>query len=438
MSLKISCNWLDRAPQPTESELDATFAALRVIIAGVNSTAYSEVDEGRPGRGSGRHHEKLHIPAYFLAEWFSENWWPLLNEPRKNENSDDREFQSRHSILTAQHGFALPSVLFEPLGEMVRIACRPHTSSLAGVNFGNSAETFLPRHAVEGVLRSFVETCVNRLEVCEIKDTPLQQAWADVEATAEDEATFCRLAGAIGINPYEVNDNLAAAINTIYDCLGEKAALDLCMASNQEGVLDFADTAAKIAERLGGYHDATLAPLSNLQIQQDNFSLPGWRRGVAVANSVRKLLDINIHDDQGCDKLLEKLQISTHGYTEFPSNHKNILPGAFDRVDEKAAFLLWQNHEEGRRFSASRAVFLSLYSGKKATRFVTDAQTRDQQASRAFAAEILVPKDYLKSKARHRKIGRDDIHSIAWRRRAAVEVVEYQATNNGLNIEGRI
>lgn len=431
MTLKFSCNWLERPTTPSQDELEATMAALRILIDGKNVTAYAPIVEGERNRSDERVEEKLHIPVYFLAEWIAENWWPLLYEPRKTEGSDDVAFHSRHSLLHAQHGFALPDVQIEPLGEAIRVSCRGRDASVPGVRFRTAATVETARKPVQAILLEFVRTCIERLTACGIAGTPLQQAWQDISQTGEKQVAFCVLVGALGVSPYGATAELAAAIDRIYESVGERAALDLCMASSESDILSLEAIAASVAVNLNGPHESTIAPLEKLMVPNDNISLPSWRRGKNAAINVRKLLDIRTADHLGADKFFDKLKISAGARTGQDSEEV-VFTGGVDRIDYNANIVLLQSHEEARRFAASRAVFLAMASEPKSRRLVTNAMTRDQQASRAFAAEILVPSEYLRAQSRSGKMSRDSVYEVARKWRASVDVVKYQATNNGL------
>jgi len=376
--------------------------------------------------------EKLHIPAYFLAEWMAENWWALLFEPRKSEDRDDVLFHSRHSIIHAQHGFALPDVQFEPFGDSVQVLCKGREVPATGVRFKNTARTVMSRAAVEIVLRKFVDASVERLHASAIKDTPLQRAWQSIQATADDQRQFCELVGALGVNPYSASADLARAVDQIFDALGQQAATDICMAATEEDVLSVGAVAGVLASKLEGPHQVTLAPLDRVHVSPDGAAHPSWRRGKKTAMTVRSSLGINPKDAQGSDKFFDCLKISTAGGRLSNLGGEDIFSGAIDRRGSDAAIVLPQQHEEARRFAASRAVFLGMTSGTSSRRLVTDAMIRDQQASRAFAAEILVPSDDLRAQSRDGRLSRDAVLEIARQRRASVKVVMYQASNNGL------
>jgi len=106
--------------------------------------------------------------------------------------------------------------------------------------------------------------------------------------------------------------------------------------------------------------------------------------------------------------------------------------GAVARDNQRARFGLIQDDQVHRRFSAARATYLAWTSGAKDSRLITNAVTRDQQASRAFAAELLVPAAYLRSQATGRKLPSYKADEIAYEANVSPWVVQRQAANNHL------
>jgi hypothetical protein len=150
----ITCSWL---PHKGESEIDQTLSKLIMTVGDRVVTEYRS--EYLPQS------EHLEIPAYYLAEWIAGNWWPLLWEPRKNEDiGDDQDFLDRHCILAAQHGFALPKVLIVPQDKNINVSAGSRTVPLADdVRFLRSGNVVLPRQDIETELRKFVQKVVSRL-----------------------------------------------------------------------------------------------------------------------------------------------------------------------------------------------------------------------------------------------------------------------------------
>src|ERR1700691_2153611 len=129
-TFKIEHGWLD-SRENNQSELDASLSRLRFLVNEKNVTEYTEAD--------GKKQNELHIPSYYVAEWLAENWWSILFEPRKTEEGDSADFLTRHSLLTAQHGFALPSLLFVPVGRAMEVSTGPRRVPFANIAFTRGA-----------------------------------------------------------------------------------------------------------------------------------------------------------------------------------------------------------------------------------------------------------------------------------------------------------
>lgn len=223
-AFQLKRSWLARKGS---SELEATFCQLSITVDDKNVSEFSDEH--------GTLHEQLEIPAYFLAEWIAENWWPLLWEPRKSEDApEEPDFVARHSILAAQHGFALPRVQLVPTGRSIHVTAKPRFSALAEARFRKVAASSPSREEVEQELRKFVEAAVQRLEGASISGTGLQEAWGLVKEIAEDEIQFCRFAGALGLTPDEVNDQIASLFEKLLPLLGDRLLMDLCLVSRPE------------------------------------------------------------------------------------------------------------------------------------------------------------------------------------------------------------
>jgi hypothetical protein len=160
--LDIRHKWI-KVNDSTATELTATLAHLQIFLGKNNVT------EHRPPAGA----NELQIPVFYLAEWIAENWWVLLFEPRKNEEDDDPEFLSRHSLLAAQHGFPLPALSIEPFGRSIWFSCVPRRAPFANVQFTVDAFGGASRDEVQGTLERFLEDTVRHLEECVFKDNSL-------------------------------------------------------------------------------------------------------------------------------------------------------------------------------------------------------------------------------------------------------------------------
>jgi hypothetical protein len=418
---QVSKVWL---PKKGASELDATMARLKLIIGDKNISEFILDD--------GQRLDHLEIPAYFMAEWIAENWWPLLWEPRKSEDGvDDAEFVARHSLLAAQHGFALPRVTFIPTGRTIHIVASARDAAFADVRFRNSSQAAPLRNDVEKELSAFADAVCARLAQFHIQDTGLQQAWQMVKDVASDEQQFCQFAGALGLTPHDMSDHTASLLDRLLEKLGHRLLMDLCLVALPASFDAIAGAAEAAFDGLNAAQAANLEPLLALSAPTDNFAVPAWRRGVNAAKQLRKRLGIQETDPAGASRVFEKLRLDTGRYGSHFADEVS-LTGAVSRIGSEAQIALLQPAATQRRFTAARAVFSAWMAEEQ--RFLTSAVTRDQQASRAFAAELMAPYSLLRARAKHSKLSQDQVFDLASELQIGTDVISKQAVNNGLQI----
>jgi hypothetical protein len=427
---EIKTKWI-ADDQATNSVLAATLARIQIFLASKNITEYK----------SGTSKESaLQIAAYYLAEWIVENWWIVLFEPRKEEDGDDHEFVARHSILAAQHGFALPSLSITPFGGSIHLSAAPRIAPYANAEFIHGASVDAALDDVQKTLAKFVDDTVDRLRFQGIVNTDFASVWEEIKSLSPEEREFCELVGALGLSPNEISDELSSALERIYDILGPLATRDFCLAATRAYVGTSVHGAAGVAEYLRGSHDTKLAPLKDVFLPSENYSRPSWARGMQAANYLREKFGINITDPLGADKIFERLNIDTVHRAHIPEINNAVplqLPfsSAIDRDDQSAKVALLQDDELHRRFSAGRVTYLGWVSEHHSRRLATNALTRDQQASRSFAAEILTPQAFLKKLAgTQRQLHYDQIREIARERRVMPDVPFKQAVNAGIRV----
>jgi hypothetical protein len=424
---KISTVW---SPAKGNSEADATLCNLTIEVGGHVVTEFVDLHRQTVSK-------HLEVPAYYLAEWVAENWWPLLWEPRKSEDdSDSPEFLARHSFLTAQHGFALPKVLIVALGRLLQVSSSARDVPLADVRFRRGGSASCVREDVEAELSAFVTSVLARLEAAGVRSTYLHDAWSVVKETDAEEAQFCKFVGALGRSPYEVDDATAALIERLLPTLGERLLMDLCLVSPAQTFPIIAEMAEKAAELTKYASLSTLSPLASLKLPHDNISVPAYRRGVNAAQRVKQRLGISETDPRGATRVFEALKIDTSARAGSTwTNDEIAITGAVVREETDMKVALLQPTESKRRFAAARAIF-SGWSAElpNESRLLTSAVTRDQQANRAFAAELTAPRALIKKHAQRGRLSPSAIFELAADLQIGADVVSKQAVNNGVEV----
>jgi hypothetical protein len=406
--------------------VDATFCNLRLHVGDNNVTAYRTHDR--------EEEDHISMPAYYLAEWIAENWWPLLWEPRKAEDSaTDREFLNRHNLMAAQQGFALPSVSLVSTGDNIDIYAAKRRIEHGDAMFLKGGTSILRRSAVEGELQKFVEATLAHLKG--VDDSPLQRSWALITETLEDTADFCRFMGALGLSPYESHPKVEEILDQASDVLTPKQLLELCQTSTLEHFATAAQVAVDVQGALRRMPEIDLSQLILIPRPADIVTIPAYRNGYEAAKKLRSQFQIGSKDVDGARKIFEALHIDFRPRTEnFEERLDSPVVGATARHTSSGQMILVPKISAQRRFAAARAAYFFWTDSPDEEHLITSATTRDQQASRAFAAELLIPRDYIRSEAAGGKIKMQKLADIAEREDVSRSLIKWQAENDGLTV----
>lgn len=424
-ALSIKNRWL-----PADGglpEVSATYARLQMFVNKINITEHRT--------GTGKPEGNLVLPAYYLAEWIAENWWVLLSEPRKDDQADDTEYLTRHSLVAAQGGFPLPNLSIVPTGRGIHLSCSPRIAAYANTKFTADVFTDASRLEVEKVLASFVDETVRRLGERAVANTSLVDVWSKLKSLTPEEREFCELLGSLGMSPDDASEALYSAIEKLNDALGFRALRDLCLAATPDDIPASVSHIEAVTQALAKGPDAALEPLLGVELPPENYGSPSWRRGRIAAERVRKHLGVDVKNANAADILFERMKVDPSIQTNISMNSSTPFSGAVAREDGHAKIALLQPDRLPRRFAAARVAYLAWVSESKSRRLVTNAVTRDQQASRSFAAEILVPQAYLRSLAGSKnELHPDQVREAARSRKVMPDVAFKQANNAGIRV----
>jgi hypothetical protein len=375
----------------------------------------------------------LTIPAYYLVEWLALNWWSLLYEPRKGDGEDaERDFRLRHWLGTARNGFALPDVTFSPAGDTIEIIARSAFLRFAQLNFIEDVTASVAIDRVRLVLSSFVEQVLARLREKGLTNSDAHEAWKRVKETTEQEEAYCRLIGSMGLSPYVSHPDIDVALETIADKISDSMLTDLCQAASIGSFKLAAQLTEGVTQALAKSQPARLHDLLKVQRPLDATS-KAYEWGYRATDAARSALGIANDDPSGHKAFFERLDFDLNFGSEvsLDATNSSLIIGAVAREDD-AMQVSVAGTSAARKFAGARAAFLAWSQGRKASRLVTSGKTRDQQASRAFAAELLAPSKYLKKRLGSRgEVSSFALDKISEEMGIASTVVRYQAINNG-------
>jgi hypothetical protein len=208
---------------------------------------------------------------------------------------------------------------------------------------------------------------------------------------------------------------------------------NLCEATNFNNFSHTAALTEQIYKALESSQPANFHDL--LKTKKPSDSRPrAYEWGYRATDEARSALGIAHNDPNGYLAFFEKMELDPDKGAEKSTESLNtqFVSGAVSRTDDNTRVALVGTNVAQRKFSAARAAFLAWSTEKISSRLVTTARTRDQQASRAFAAELLAPAKYLKKRLGDRnEISSFQLDKLSEEMGIASTVVHYQAKNNG-------
>jgi hypothetical protein len=409
--------------------LDNSIARFQMTVGEKTLTAYQA--------DSGEKNLHLSIPVYYLVEWLALNWWSFLYEPRKLDREEaEQDFRSRHWLGNARNGFALPDAMFSPSGDKIEIISRPAYLRFAQLNFYEAVTASVSTDEVRSAFISLIEEVLKRLSEHGVTKSTAHEAWDRVTKTTKEEETYCRLIGSMGLSPYIAHPEIDAAMDRIAAKISESMLSDLCDATNLGTFNRAVDLTGAIAKAFAKAKTRHINKLLAAQKPADTLAR-AYEWGYHATDAAREAFGIAHDDPSGATAFLERLQIDPSAGSEpgADANAFSVISGAITREGDDAQLSLAGSNSARRKFAAVRASFLTWSDSKQSSRLVTTARTRDQQASRAFAAELLAPAKFLKKRLGERgEVSPFTLDKISDEIGVAPNVVHYQAKNHGYYI----
>lgn len=276
-NLKLSVEWEDPGAARGE-ELRATWCRLSIHVG---QTPVTRVHDERAQTVR----EAVYCSAYPLAEWFAFNWWPLLNEPERPLLSSVGE---RHNLRNAREGFALPDLELFSEDSLIRAVWKPYKPAAAPVRFLDEGFALLDSEAVASEIGAFVDKVVARLESKDVSQACLNDEWRAIRQASQAEREFCETTGALGLDPYALDDGKAEEILSIAESLPVEMKREFFLAADSAALTQQAQWILKCLRQLGGFEIKTkLAGKKGLYHGQAGASTP-WQKGYDLARTFRK------------------------------------------------------------------------------------------------------------------------------------------------------
>lgn len=345
----------------------------------------------------------VYVPAFPIAEWIASNWWFLWNEGQRNQS--DWTWNHRHCLRSADSSSLIPSLILFNDGEYQRAIWNsdqegslPHMPA-EFVSYGDETlDLYQSRQAVIDFVNDTLGRVSHLSDDQRVHDLSL--LWKSIRSADKDEQEFCELSGRFGVSPYDpeqMTDDLASFFETSLSDTNDPLVTDLVDISIPKTLKDQWEWIIDVSK------DLSIGPISS----QSSFTLPIRNErpavfGYELARSIRKTTLKNPSNDR-IDSV-ESIAQTVLG-KGFRLESRNHLPGigiksliGQSNSGEYIAAGPPQHFEYNQRFLIARCLYQALTNPRLGKRLITTAHSWDQQASRAFAAELLLPQQILKNR----------------------------------------
>jgi hypothetical protein len=423
--LQFKFEWED--PQAARgTELRATWARLEIFVGDEPVTRLID-EKNRSIR------DAVYGPLYPVAEWIAMNWWSLLHEVEAPGTSRWQTYARRHSLAAASEGFALPDLRIVPTGQWVELHWFNQGVPGAGVAFVNSGTLTLPAGTVRDTLGDFVAAVVARLENEGIAGTPLQEEWDALQGTSGEESDFCRLAAALGQDPYAMDFDGRQELSEMATRI-PAGVLDEFVSATDFSLLENSWNRLEAILLEAARIDSSLSSIRELAERRLGASGPAtpWELGYECARNLRKHLGLNGHtlatDCELADALRTNEEELFRSLPDAGTSRWGVGAMVTAAANGNPLILSAKQGGDSRRFAVSRALYESLAGAPAA--LVSRARSDRQQANRAFAAEFLAPAGLLRERIAHEGVDDEQIGDLADEFGVSAKVIEHQIENH--------
>ena len=407
------------------AELAATLASLRIDVRGETLTQVFD-SRARTVR------DHVFVPLYPIAEWLASNWWFLLFEHENVVKRDDPAFARRHSLALGADGYSVPNLAAVASGARTHLSWAPRPQPWTRVEFLTSGFAVVDRQQFMQDCADFIDTVIRRLLAQGINSTFLHDEWAAIQATDDDESSFCEVSAGLGWDPYDLDDSSRDLVIALSDQLGD-------LREEAVPVIDTADPSKDCSTILDAIEAAKPnvlhldGALSSITPHHST-TLPPWEAGCQLATEARSELGLDGLPIPNTKSLADALNQSSEALRRTTApvavlGSLKLVDGVVTRGSSGDTSLgLKARGETGMRFLFCRALCEAISSQEDA--LVTRGTTRRQQRNRAFAAEFLAPSPSLRERIKHPVVDAEQVDDLAEEFGVSTQVILNQIENH--------
>ncbi len=332
------------------------------------------------------------VSGYHAAQWFTWNWWRLINEPR----SSSPDWKLVHSMASIGEGYVWPNITIFSDGERTAIISnRSERPDAKPFRYVGGTWAVLPTEQFVDSLDSFVPRMLAQLGVKGLSGTNLETLWSDVceERADKSLSKIRRLEALLGQDPSDVPEFEIAKLLEDSEILGDAAAAEVaadCGQARDVTNIPVLCDLREIARSIGfESHSHSAVRLTESFAERRRSETPAWKVGTFLARALRdqELLGFEPLPD---GQLAEMAGTSKAVLTSRPA-HESTFSFSLDSDRAHSQIVLRSKWVTSRRFDLARLIGDRFIEADGLLHPATRAYTYRQKAQRAFAAELLSP-----------------------------------------------
>jgi hypothetical protein len=288
-----------------------------------------------------------------------------------------------------------------------------------------------------------VDAVVGRLEEAGVEGTYLQEEWRAIRSLQPDEEEFCRLAATLGLDPFQVPEDLAGKVIVAAETVPSAIQEEFFASADLAGLVEEAGAIRNTVDAASAPHEG-LEPLRELRTRLrasgrggtswvQPAGLPPWEEGYAAARALRADLGLKGCPLPSFGSLADALRVGAGALEKEIRTARGLatVDGlvALDR-EERPGFAVKASAEPARRFTFCRELFEYLNSSAAAPAIVTRGATHRQRRSRAFAAQLLLPSAALRDRFPEGRATLEEANRVADEFAVSWAVLNHQLENH--------
>ena len=386
MDSLFSADWRDRDDlREYEGETHAaTMAELGIRYHGISLSTNEQVLDQTPSV-----RDRAFLSVYPLAVWLSWNFYRLAYEPLPQGNIPHLSWACAHDMSNAGDGYVWPPIQIYSDG--IRTVLRPRVLEIPShdpIRYTSSIPVVMPLDEFKMNVLQFLHLCADRLSWKGMESTEFQQIYHDLQDDLHDQefSTWRKVEAMMGYDPDEAPDRLRKSFPSLFSFLGNDGIEELA-ANGPNSLVDSRQIQdwmlTEGVDRVVG--DAASAP----PVDPDP-GKPAWVLAINAATHARHAWGLG--SDMVENRKLAEIYGISPGALKGRTGTSPIPVSIYSRQDRRV--VLNKNPESSRRFAIARLIGDdSLRHADNRFAVVSNSRTYRQKFQRAFAAELLCPRE---------------------------------------------